>query len=132
MICQSCHKEEAVVHISGTRTTRPFSGGKSSTHAFEFYFCNACAQEHHRAQAASQYGFPHLHEERRTEVVRVMRKTPECAVLRLVRAEGVNAREESSLITSRLPERWQVGHEITMVFTPAELQWMRGEPELGA
>ena len=57
--------------------------------------------------------------------------TPERTVLRLVRTDEDNEPEEWTLLTARLPDRLQVGHEITISFTPAELEWMKGERELG-
>jgi hypothetical protein len=52
MICQNCQKEEALVHISGTGTSRPLSGAASSSQGFELNFCEACAEEYHRRRAS--------------------------------------------------------------------------------
>lgn len=132
MICQSCHKEQAMVHIhgTGTSTAKRSSPAESSSQEFELHFCEACAEEYRRAQASHSL-FPHLREEHRTEVVRVMSRTPERTVLRLVRTAEAKVPEEWTLLTSRLPDRLQVGREITISFTPAELEWMKGERELG-
>jgi hypothetical protein len=129
MICQKCKKEEATVHISGTRTMRPFSGRESNSEDLEFHFCASCAEEDRHARSAHTL-FPHLHEEHQTETLRVMSRTPQHTVLRVVRTEEGTAAEEWTLLTSRLPDRLQVGQEITVSFTPAELEWMRGEREL--
>ena len=35
-----------------------------------------------------------------------------------------------TLITSRLPRMWAVGTEVTVTFTPMELEWMQDQREL--
>ena len=38
--------------------------------------------------------------------------------------------EHWTLVTSRLPTIWAVGAEVTVTFTPMELEWMQGRREL--
>ena len=129
MKCQKCQEREAKVHITGTSTISPRSGGESRNEEFQYHFCTSCADEYNRTRSAQSL-FPHLHEQPFTERLRVLSITPERTVLRIVRTEDTAAPQEWVLLTSCLPEGLQVGAEITVTLTPAELQWMRGDREL--
>ena len=130
MRCQKCKAQEATAHISGTKTTRLRTGGELSSDEFTLHFCAQCADEYQRTQR-SQSMFPELHEEQITERVRVVAITPDSTVLRLIRTEAQPTPEDWSLLTSRVGEvGWPVGTEITMTFTPSELEWLRGQREL--
>ena len=128
MLCQKCQQEEATVHLTGNRTTHSGSGGQARPREFRLHFCPVCAEEYQHSQLSGSL-FPG--EPQKTERLRVVGVTPERTVLRLIRTESESPPEEWSLLTSRLPEPlWPVGWEITMTFTPSELEWLRGEKDL--
>jgi hypothetical protein len=128
MRCQKCQDKVATVHIHGKRETCTPSGRDSSGEVFELHFCEACAEEYRRTELSRSL-FPNDHDEKIIEHVRVLSVTPERTVLRLIRTEADATPQDWSLLTSRLPRR-QVGTEMTIAFTPSELEWMRGAREL--
>ena len=128
MRCQKCQDKEATVHIHGERATSPPSGRDASGEVFELHLCEACAKEYRRTKLSRSL-FPNEQDEQIIEHVRVLSVTPERTVLRLIRTEVDATPQDWTLLTSRLPKR-PVGTEMTMAFTPSELEWMRGAREL--
>ena len=129
MRCQKCHNNEATVHIAGTTTSRLREDPESSNEEFKLHFCEPCAAEYQRAKL-SKCLFPDLNEAQITEQLRVMSVTLERTVLRLIRTEAEAMPVDWSLLTSRVGEAWPVGAEITMTFTPSELEWLQGRRDL--
>jgi hypothetical protein len=70
--------------------------------------------------------FPKDQETPRTVRVRVVRSTSEHTTVETLDIPA----EHWRLVTSRLPERWNVGAEVTITFTPLELEWLQGRREL--
>jgi hypothetical protein len=128
MRCQNCPDKEAALYINGTKSTRPLSGGESHIEAIKLALCEACAEEYrHKEQSGSL--FPNEREERFVERVRVMSVMPERTIIRLIRTEADATPEDWSLLTSRLP-KCPAGTEMTIRFTPSELEWLKGNREL--
>jgi hypothetical protein len=128
MRCQNCPDKEAAIHISGTKSSRPHSGGESHTVVFTIDLCETCAEKYRRTELSRRL-FPKEHEKQIVERVRVMSVTPERTRIRLIRTEAGATPEDWSLLTSRLPEN-PVGTEMTLIFTPSELEWLKGNREL--
>jgi len=72
--------------------------------------------------------FPKHQETPCTVRIRVVQSTSEHATVQTMDVPG----EHSRLVTSRLPTRWAIGAEVTMIFTPMELEWIQGRRELGS
>jgi hypothetical protein len=70
--------------------------------------------------------FPKHQEIPRTERVRVISSTHTHTVVRTLQIPV----EQWTLVTSRLPTMWANGTEVTITFTPMELEWMQGKRDL--
>ena len=66
----------------------------------------------------------------RSEELRVVTRTPELMIVRLVRTESSSYPQEWTLITSRMPETWVGGFVGKMRFTLWELEYLQGKREL--
>ena len=129
MLCQKCQEQEATVHIDYTKTIATQTNIQGQREHAVVNLCEGCAKEY-QLPNSSRTLFPHLHQEQVREQVRVMSITPEVTVWRLIRTEANPTPEDWAVLTSRVPTQ-PVGTELTVVFTQAELEWMKGQRELG-
>ncbi len=125
MICQQCKAAEATVTIS--RLIRNEKTGRSEHSGEGLHLCIICAEEYRAAQGLNGRALGDG-QEKITELLRVVSVTPEWTVYRLVRTDSHRVPVEWRLLTARSPRR-EVGAEFRMIYTPEELEFMKGEEE---
>ncbi len=126
MLCQLCRQQDATVLIEGTQVSRESSGEAESTEEVRFDLCRSCA-EGYEQRLTSQSLFPERAEPTLTEQLRVLSVGAEWTVLRVIRTENEEVPEDWRVLTARLGESsYEAGQEITLVCTPSEVEWLKG------
>jgi hypothetical protein len=123
MLCQRCQQRESTVHIAeGHGDQLP------SAASFTLHFCETCGEEYEREMFAR--AFPATGEPPITERLRVIERSSERTIVRLVRTESQPAPEDWILLTARLPEEFcEVGMEFGVTLTLSQLEYMKGNKD---
>ena len=128
MLCEKCKQRAATVHVSD-REVAELSEEDVTNPNFNLHLCVACAEEYHE-QVLSRSMLPGSMDGQLKERLRVVSVTGKRTTLRLIRTESEVSPQEWHLMTSRLPSGvWQVGEEITLILTPSELEFLKGNRE---
>jgi hypothetical protein len=120
MLCEACHQKLATVHIERTKR-KALINALETIDQFEHHFCSDCAVKF-REQERAFFVLPGS----RTEKVRVMSISSDRTVLRVIGSDPNAPLKEWSVLTSRIPSQVPVDGEVTVTFTEAELDWLKG------